>query len=183
MGRKDDVHGCTSAAGAGSAGAADSLDKLGKLIEGIDIAMLTTRTGEGRLLSRPLRAQQLDDEGALWFITDRNSHKAEEVRLQPQVNASFASGERNTYVSLSGRASVVFDKARLQELWSPPMSVFYPRGIDDPELCLLRVQVESAEYWDGPGGLVGQALYLAATALTRDPGVLSENGRISFRAE
>ena len=161
----------------------DSLEKLDTLIGGIDIAMLTTRLGDGRLVSRPLRAQQLDAEGALWFITDRNSHKAEEIRLQPQVNASFASGSRNTYVSVTGRASLIFDKAKLLELWSPEMSVFYPRGIDDPELCLLRVQVESAEYWDGPGGFVGQALYLAMTVLTRDPGVLSENERMSFRAK
>ena len=161
----------------------DSLERLGKLVEGIDIAMLTTRLDDGRLLSRPLRALQLDAEGALWFITDRNSHKAEEIRLQPQVNASFASGERNSYVSVAGCASVVFDKARLKELWSPAMSVFYPRGVDDPDLCLLRVQAESAEYWDGPGGLVGQALYLAVAAFTRDPGVLSENERLNLGAE
>jgi general stress protein 26 len=161
----------------------DSLQKLDKLIRGIDIAMLTTRLSDGRLLSRPLRMQELDAEGALWFITDRNSHKAEEVRLQPQVNASFASAEHNTYVSIAGRAAVVFDKARLTQLWSPAMSVFYPKGIDDPDLCLLRVQAESAEYWDGPGGLVGQALYLALTALTRDPGSLSENERMRLRPQ
>ena len=156
----------------------DSLEKLGKLIEGLDIAMLTTRIGDGRLLSRPLRVLEFDDGGALWFITDRNSHKAEEIRLQPQVNASFASGERNTYVSVAGRAGVVFDKARLVDLWKPAMTVFYPKGVDDPDLCLLRVQAESAEYWDGPGGLVGQALYLVMTAATRDPGVLSDNERV-----
>jgi hypothetical protein len=61
--------------------------------------------------------------------------------------------------------------------------VFYPKGKDDPDLCLLRVQAESAEYWDGPGGLVGQALYLAMTALTRDPGSLSENERMRLRPE
>ena len=156
----------------------DSLEKLGKLIEGLDIAMLTTRIGDGRLLSRPLRVLEFDDQGALWFITDRNSHKAEEIRLQPQVNASLASAERNTYISIAGRAAVVFDKARLSQLWSPAMMVFYPRGVDDPDLWLLRVQAESAEYWDGPGGLLGQALYLALTAATRDPGVLSDNERV-----
>ena len=161
----------------------DSLEKLGKLISGMDIAMLTTRVGDGRLLSRPLRVQEFDDEGALWFITDRNSHKAEEIRLQPQVNASLASAERNTYISIAGRAAVVFDKARLSRLWSPAMAVFYPKGVDDPDLCLLRVQVESAEYWDGPGGFVGQALYLAMTALTRDPNVLSDNARMDLRGK
>jgi len=161
----------------------DSLEKLEKLINGIEVAMLTTRLGDGRLLSRPLRVQQLDHEGALWFITDRDSHKAEEIRLQPQVNVSFASHAHNTYVSIAGRASVIFDKAKLLELWSPAMTVFYPRGMDDPELCLLRVQVESAEYWDGPGGYVGQALYLAMTALSRDPGVLSKNERMDLRGK
>jgi general stress protein 26 len=161
----------------------DSLEKLGKLIDGLEIAMLTTRIGDGRLLSRPLRVQEFDEDGALWFITDRNSHKAEEIRLQPQVNASLASAERNTYISIAGRAAVVFDKARLVQLWSPAMAVFYPRGVDDPDLCLLRVQVESAEYWDGPGGFVGQALYLAMTALTRDPSVLSENARMDLRGK
>jgi general stress protein 26 len=183
MERKGDVHGCTSAAGAGRAGAADSLEKLGRLIDGIGVAMLTTRLGDGRLLSRPLHAQQLDSDGVLWFITDRDSHKADEIRLQPQVNASFASHSGNTYVSVAGRASVLFDKAKLLELWSPAMTVFYPRGIDDPQLCLLRVQVESAEYWDGPGGMVGQALYLAMAALSRDPGALSSNERMDLRGK
>ena len=73
---------------------------------------------------------------------------------------------------------MVVDKAKLSQLWSPAMMVFYPKGVDDPDLCLLRVQAQSAEYWDGPGGLVGQALYLVMTAATRDPGVLSENERM-----
>jgi general stress protein 26 len=158
----------------------DSVEKLGKLVEGIEVAMLTTRIGDGRLLSRPLRMQAVDEDGALWFITDRNSHKAEEIRLQPQVNVGFAAHERNTYVSVAGRASLIFDKAKLHQLWSPALSVFYPLGEDDPELCLLKVEADSAEYWDGPGGLIGKALYLAMSAVTRDPGVLSENERMHF---
>jgi len=158
----------------------DSLQKLTRLIDGIEVAMLTTRLGDGRLLSRPLRTQEIDDEGALWFITDRNSHKAEEIRLQPRVNLAWAAPERNTWVSVAGYASLVFDKAKLHQLWSPQMSLFYPDGEDDPGLCLLKVQPESAEYWDAPGGMIGTALYLAMTALSRDPGVLSENERMRF---
>jgi general stress protein 26 len=160
----------------------DALAKLATLIDGIDIAMLTSRTHDGRMLARPLRAQQLDvDAGALWFITDRDSHKADEVRGQPQVNVAFAAHARNTYVSIAGRAVVVFDKAKLHALWSPAMMVFYPQGEDDPSLCLLRVDIDSAEYWDSPGGLVGNALYLAAAAITGDAGALSDNARVDLR--
>jgi general stress protein 26 len=158
----------------------DGLAKLATLIEGIDVAMLTTATHDGRLLSRPLRNRGLDADGALCFITDRDSHKVEEVRTHPRVNVAFSAPTDNTFVSVAGRAQVLFDKAKLQELWSPAMGVFYPRGVDDPALCVLRVQAESAEYWDSPGGLVGTALYLAAAVLTGEADALSENERLRF---
>jgi general stress protein 26 len=160
----------------------DGLAKLAKLIDGIDIAMLVTQSPDGRLLSRPLRAQQVDvPEGALWFVTDRDSHKADEIAAHPRVNVAFASAADNTWVSIAGSAKILFDKARLVTLWSPAMSVFYPDGVDDPALCLLRVEIESAEYWDSPGGLVGNALYLVTAALSGDAGALSENARMDLR--
>lgn len=151
------------------------IEKLKDVIDGLDTAMFTTRTANGRLVSRPLRMQEIDEDGAMWFVTDRNSHKTEEIHAHPQVNLAFAAPADNTYVSVSGKATVLFDKARLQALWSPAMMVFYPDGLDDPDLCVLRVDLESAEYWDSPGGLVGNALYLAAAAITGDAGALSEN--------
>ena len=151
------------------------IEKLKDVIDGLDTAMFTTRTANGRLVSRPLGMQEIDEDGAMWFVTDRNSHKTEEIHAHPQVNLAFAAPADNTYVSVSGKATVLFDKARLQALWSPAMMVFYPDGLDDPDLCVLRVDLESAEYWDSPGGLVGNALYLAAAAITGDAGALSEN--------
>lgn len=151
------------------------IEKLKDVIDGLDTAMFTTRTANGRLVSRPLRMQEIDEDGAMWFVTDRNSHKTEEIHAHPQVNLAFAAPADNTYVSVSGKATVLFDKARLQALWSPAMMMFYPDGLDDPDLCVLRVDLESAEYWDSPGGLVGNALYLAAAAITGDAGALSEN--------
>jgi general stress protein 26 len=151
------------------------IEKLKDVIDGMDTAMLTTVTAQGKLVSRPLRMQEIDEEGAMWFVTDRDSHKTEEIQANPQVNLSFAAPRDNTYVSVSGKATVLFDKARLNALWSPAMMVFYPDGLDDPSLCLLRVDLESAEYWDSPGGLVGNALYLAMAAVTGDAGALSEN--------
>ena len=151
------------------------IEKLKDVIDGLDTAMLTTISAQGRLVSRPLRMQEMDEGGAMWFVTDCKSHKIDEIRARPQVNLAFAAPADNTYVSVSGKATVLFDKARLQALWSPAMMVFYPDGLDDPDLCVLRVDLESAEYWDRPGGLVGNALYLAAAAITGDAGALSEN--------
>ena len=90
------------------------IEKLKDVIDGLDTAMLTTVNAQGRLVSRPLRMQEMDEAGAMWFVTDRDSHKTEEIAAHPQVNLSFASPRDNTYVSISGKATVLFDKARLR---------------------------------------------------------------------
>lgn len=151
------------------------LKKLTELIEGIETAMLTTIGKNRHLVSRPLRTQQIGDDGALWFITNRHSCKADEIKMHPQVNVAYASASANTYISVAGKASLVFDKARIHQLWSPAMDVFYPEGKDDPEICLLKVEMESAEYWEGPSTYIGKALYFVIAAITEDPTVLSAN--------
>ena len=169
----------TKVASAGKQGN-EELEKLRELIEGIDIAMLSTQARDGRLVSRPLRTQQMDADGHLWFVTDRNSHKADEIEKNPQVNIAYAAPSDNTFVSVAGIAEVRDDRKKLHELWSPAMSIFYPKGEDDPDLCLLKVRMQSAEYWDGPGGFIGNAVYLAMTAITGDVGSLSDNQRMEF---
>ncbi len=80
-----------------------------------------------------------------------------------------------TYVSVAGRARVVDDRAKARQLWSPAMQVFFPGGVDDPQLRLIHVRAESAEYWDSPAGLFGAALEFVLGAVEEEQGVLTEN--------
>ncbi len=153
---------------------------LAELIHDVDVAMLTTIAADGRLVSRPLGTQEVEFDGDLWFATGRDSDKVAEINANPQVNVSYASTNRNTYVSVAGHASIVVDQVKIDALWSPAMKLFFPGGKDDPNLCLIRVDVNSAEYWDGPGNFLGKALYIALTAVTSDPASLSENERFDL---
>ena len=155
--------------------------RLRGLLEGQGIAMLATATGDDSLVSRPMALRDVDGEGCLWFVTRDDSGKTREARLDHHVNASFALPGREEYLSVAGLATVLYDPARTAELWSPALQVYFPNGPSDPALCLLRVEPRSAEYWKGPDGLVGQALYFVAAAATGDPHVLSENTRIDLR--
>lgn len=157
------------------------LARLRGLLEGQRIAMLTTATGDGSLVSRPMALRDVDEDGCLWFVTRDDSGKTREARLDHHVNACFAGPEREEYLSVAGNATVLYDPARTAALWSPAMQVYFPDGPADPALCLLRVEPRSAEYWKGPSGLVGQVLYFAAAAATGDPHVLSENARLDLR--
>lgn len=155
--------------------------KLAELIRDVDIAMLTTVNAEGRLISRPLGTQEVEFDGDLWFATECDSGKAADIARNPNVNVSYASKGHNTYVSVAGRASIVRDRAKIESMWSPAMKVFFPGGQDDPNLCLIRVEAETAEFWDGPGTVMGGALHFLMSAVTSDPGSMVDNERIDLR--
>ena len=159
----------------------DNIRHLANLIKDVEIAMLTTTQADGRLVSRPLGTQQVEFDGDLWFATGADSEKVAEIKANPQVNVAYASSGRNTYVSVSGKASIVADKAKIAELWSPAMNIFFPGGKDDPNLRLIRVRAESAEYWDGPGTVIGKALYLLVAAVSDDPGAMADNETLQIR--
>lgn len=160
---------------------AEHIRKLAELIKDVRIAMLTTTRPDGRLVSRPLGTQEVEFDGDLWFATGADSAKVAEIAANPYVNVSYASTSDNTFISVSGRAEVVDDRAKVEALWSPAMKLFFPGGKDDPNLRLIHVKADTAEYWDGPGTLLGKALYFVLTAVTDDPAILSENELIDLR--
>lgn len=155
---------------------------LAELIKDVRVAMLTTVGADGRMLSRPLGTQEVEFDGDLWFATGLDSEKVREIEANPHVNVAYASTDKNTYVSVAGRASIVRDRAKIEELWSPAMGLYFHGGKDDPNLVLIRVEAESAEYWDGPGNVFGKALHFLLTAVTDDPGSLTENERLDLRS-
>ena len=111
--------------------------------------------------------QQVDDEGHLWFLTSRKSDVVGEVHAHPAICLTYGSKAKNTYLSVSGEAQEIHDQAKISELWSPMHGVFFSGGRDDPDLTLLRLDVETAEYWDGPTSWAGKALRFAVAAATR----------------
>ena len=158
--------------------------KLADLIEGIHAAMLTTVTDGGVLRSRPMATQRQPFNGTLWFFTYRNSAKTREIARDRHVNVSFADESSNTYVSVSGMARVVVDKAKAKELWNPMVKAWFPRGLSDPRLALLRVRVDQAEYWDGPSSrMVRLFEYAKALATGSRPDELDENRKVSLTRE
>ena len=155
---------------------AGKADKLWQLVRDIKIAMLTTRDG-GVLRGRPMECVQVEPSGTLWFFTGASSPKTGEVGGEHEVAVAFIDKAAHNYVSISGRAAVVRDRAKARELWTEEQRVWYPDGLDDPELALLKVTVEQAEYWDRPTSEMVGGLVRAIAGETPDPG---ENEKLSF---
>ncbi len=121
---------------------------LSSLIDGIKVAMLTTIGPDGSLRSRPMATLPGEFDGTLWFFTNIDSPKVDEVQLEQHVNVSYDDSDDHRYLSISGRATLSQERQKLEELWTPILLTWFPLGLDDPHLALLRVEADSWEYWD-----------------------------------
>ncbi len=143
------------------------MQRLHELVKDIDFCMLTTLDENGDLHSRPMSSNgDIDPNGDLWFFTYGSSHKVGEIEKKPKVNASFADTDKHRYVSITGRASLVRDHAKIEELWQPTLKLWFPKGTDEPDIALLRISVEKAEYWDSPSSSIARAFHFVSALAT-----------------
>lgn len=143
----------------------EQLTRLRSMIEGIETAMLTTIDLHGRLRSRPMASVQMDEMGCLWFFTNEFSGKVHEVMQNNHVNVSYAHPGRSTYVSVTGEVEVITDKKKMEELWNPIMKAWFPGGLEDEKLSLLKVNVNMAEYWDSSSNGMVKLYHIAKAIL------------------
>jgi general stress protein 26 len=134
-------------------GAGKQIDELYQLIESIEIAMLTTRRGDGRLVSRPMATQKREPIADLWFVADVESHKMDELQHDSQVNLAYYDADSREWVSVSGTARISTDRAQIRALYQPDWRVWFGAmdnvrdgGPNDPRLALILVDAESVTY-------------------------------------
>ncbi|UPG96571.1 pyridoxamine 5'-phosphate oxidase family protein [Luteibacter aegosomatissinici] len=152
-------------------------EKIWSLIKDARVAMLTT-TRNGRLYSRPMVASQRHFDGILWFFTRKSSPKVDEVAGHHEVNVAYASAEEMSFVSLAGRAILVDDVHAIDEHWNQFVATWFPGGKDDPDVALLRVDIETAEYWDAPSSKMAVAFdYIKARVTGSQPDV-GDHGKL-----
>jgi general stress protein 26 len=129
------------------------LDELYALIDGIEIAMFTTRRVDGQLVSRPMATQERVSGTDLWFVTDTSSHKLAELEQDPHVNLAYYNNKSREWVSVSGTAQITQDRNLIKELYKPDWKAWFDDeggakdgGPDDPRLALILVEAQSVEY-------------------------------------
>ena len=129
---------------------AHALAELARLIDGIPVAMVTTRTDDDLLGCRPMLLVKLETDGSLTFLTHLSSQKVQEIARDARVNVAFVAGNGDRYVSVSGTAAATHDPARMRTLWSPTYRAWFPNGPDDPDSAIFTVSIKRIEYWDVP---------------------------------
>ena len=150
----------------------EGMQKIVELIGDIGPGMLTTPDAHGVLTSRPMMPLEIDANGSIWFFTKPTPDKEAPAG---QVNLAFADPADAKYVSISGSSTLIYDRAKVEELWSPAAKPWFPQGKEDPTLALLRVDVDDAEYWDSNSSRMVRMLAMAASAVSGKPVGMGEN--------
>ena len=157
---------------------AEDTRKVAERMKGQRFGFLTTTTPEGKLTSRPMTLQEVEFDGDLWFFAERGSHPVQHVATSPQVNVGVGSG--GTWVSLTGQASVVDDVAKKKELWNGGVEAWFPQGPEDASVVLLKVDGDSAEYWETPGGRMATAFSFVKAKATGERIDSGENKKVEL---
>ena len=143
------------------------IEKVAELVDQARTCMFTTMTAEGAHVSRPMALQDVEFDGDLWFFTKAGGRKAGQIAREPHVNVSLSS--RSSWISITGQAEIVRDTAKVKELWNAGIEAWFPDGPEDPDIVLVKVHADGAEYWDTPGAAVVSVLSFVKAKLTGKP--------------
>jgi general stress protein 26 len=153
----------------------EAIDRIWELAKSIDFCMFVTWDGE-RQRARPLSARPNRDEHRIYFLTDVDGAKDEQVERFPKVTMTFSDIRAHDYVVITGHARVSDDRAKIEELWTRADQAWWDSP-DDPSIRLITVEPDDAELWEGPNRLVAGAKMLTA-AVTGAKVDMGENRKV-----
>jgi len=160
----------------------EGIRKIGELVKGIRICMLTTTAEDGGLHARPMATQDKPFDGTLWFLTRDGSEKMDEIRDTSVVLLSYVDPGDSKYVALQGVATVSKDRAKLKELWNAMYKAWFPEGVDDPAIAVLRVDVTGGQYWEANASKIVLGMKYLAAAMTGGAVSVGESGKVKLTA-
>jgi general stress protein 26 len=159
---------------------AEGIEKVAELIKDIRICMMTTAAPDGGFDSRPMATQKTDFDGTLWFLTRRESGKVGEIANDDHITLLYADPEHSSYVAVKGHAQVGRDEAKIHELWNPMYKAWFPNGEDDPEIAVLKVDVDEAQYWEASSSKIVMGIKYLAAAVTGGKVDVGETGKVKM---
>ena len=163
------------------AGRNEAQAKLWSMIKKIKVAMMTSWDGKA-MHSRPMHGYQEEFEGKLYFFTRHDSGKTDEIGHFDKLNLAYVDIDDNMFVSLAGRGRLSYDRERMRKYWSPMVGAWFPKGLDDPQLALIEVDVDRAQYWDSTSSSMRYLWEVAAANLTGREPSLGESAKLDLNA-
>ncbi|MDZ4823094.1 MAG: pyridoxamine 5'-phosphate oxidase family protein [Flavobacteriales bacterium] len=155
-------------------------DKLKSLVDDINICLFCThlKTDDGST-ARPMAAQKVCDQGNIWFFSEKDSDKNKDIAQDKHVQLFFSHPGKSSYLVVNGEAEIINDRAKIEELWSPIVKIWFPEGKDDPNISIVKVKPTTAYYWDTAGNKMINFIKLMASLATGKNLVTGNEGELA----
>ena len=159
----------------------EAIDKLKSLVDEITVCLFCTdlKTDDGSTC-RPMSAIKVCDQGNIWFFSDKNSDKNKAILADKDVQLFFSHPGKSSYMVVNGEAEIVFDKPKIDELWTPVAKIWFKEGKDDPNISVIKVSPKNAYYWDTDGNQMINFLKMAVSVVTGTNLITSKEGDIKI---
>jgi len=125
------------------------LEKFVEMVKDVRICMFITNEKDDENISgRPMAISKIEDDGTMWFFTKASSTKSDEIEMSKKVSIAIANESSQNYLMVHGAAILVNDKNKMEELWNSIMTAWFPLGLEDPDMTLIKVTPTEVNYWD-----------------------------------
>lgn len=148
--------------------------KVWNLIKDIKVGMLSTSDGKS-LRARPMHIVQEEYDGTLWFFTDTQADKTDEIKDDQHVGITFSDSDEGLYVSLSGLATLTREQSLIEKFWNPFIAAWFPEGKESPNVALIEIKVEAGEHWDADNSRLLELFKIAKANLTAEKPDMGQN--------
>lgn len=157
------------------------LEKFIEMVKDVRICMHITNDNDAdHSFGRPMAVNKVDEDGAMWFFTQASSNKADEIEQSKKVAIAMANESSNNYLMIHGTADLVNDKMKMKELWSSIMKAWFPLGLDDPDMTLIKVTPTEVNYWDSSCSKMVVLFNMLKAIVTGKEYAEGEHGTISL---
>ena len=143
-----------------------SITKLQEMIKSIGVCMFFTKGGGEKAEVRPMSVADVDDNGNIWFLAGKSSEKAGNIHFDNEVHLVFAHPGKEMYLDIKGTAEITEDKNAIKTIWTPFAKAWFTLGVDDPDLCAIKVRPEAGHYWDTRHGKLVEFLNIISSVVT-----------------
>ncbi|MGN6264043.1 MAG: pyridoxamine 5'-phosphate oxidase family protein [Ginsengibacter sp.] len=156
----------------------EAVKKIKDFVNDIKVCMFCTKVTDLPFRTRPMSTVEVDEEGNLWFFTGKSSDKNDEIKDNDTVQLIYAKNSDVHFLTITGKATMVQDEAKKDELWNPIVKAYFPGGKEDPDLALIKVKPDAAHYWDTVYGKMVTWLKMATSAVTGNRADVGVEGKL-----
>ena len=127
--------------------------RIREMVKDAKSCFFCTHDGTGESTGvRPMSIQKTDEDGTLWFLSAKDSHKNAEIDEDDSVKLFFQGSAHSDFLYLTGHAVVSENKEIIHELWEPVLKTWFTEGENDPRISAIAFYPQEGYYWDNKHG-------------------------------